>query len=93
MDIYDKGIYILPEKYNDKSVSSIRIIRDNISEEYLTSSLYTPKKAYQELSAQVMRLPISEGVKNSIIQMDLAQCINPNLEYNEEKSILSVTIS
>ncbi|MGL5682885.1 MAG: HD family phosphohydrolase [Marinifilaceae bacterium] len=89
-DIYDRGIYILPEKYREQPVVSIRIIKNNISEEYLISALYTPKKAYQELSGQVQRLPIPEGIKNSIIQMDLAQCINPNLEYNEEKSKLAL---
>lgn len=89
--IYNCGIYILPENYNDKTVTAIRIIKNNISEEYLLSSLYTPKKAYQELITTINGLTISPESKQLVLQLNWALGVNPNLIYDEEKSDLSIS--
>jgi putative nucleotidyltransferase with HDIG domain len=84
--IYEKGI-IEPVNDKEKTVknnSDIYIVKENVAELVLISSLYTQKKAYSELNKTYSELKAQS--KFSLPEIDFSEYVFFNVSYNRQMS-------
>lgn len=88
--LYDNGILQLPESLNAASLTTIKIVRDNIGRNVDFRKVYTLKKAYSTLNAFAQSLNLPQEVKDHILSLNLSNFIEPNLEFDASKTSLQL---
>lgn len=88
--LYDNGILQLPESLDAASLTTIKIVRDNIGRNVDFPKVYTLKKAYSTLNAFAQSLNLPQQVKDHILSLNLSNFIEPNLEFDASKTSLQL---
>lgn len=93
MQIYQQGIYLIPEELPDATASTIiNVVSDNFVEPSELSEFYNYQTAYQQLSSAIFNfldsniLADNEAIDNFINDLEINRYLVPNLVYEAERS-------
>ncbi len=92
-DIYNEGIYTLPENLqNIIPTTIIFLVKDNFAEPYELSEFYNYQTAYQKASSEIFSyldkhvLASNQTIDNLINDLEINRYMQPNLIYDAERT-------
>lgn len=90
-NIYNAGIFQLPEKMDSSNVSTIKIVQNNIGKDVNLKKLYTLKQAYTTLTAYIHEMEVPSYTQEALLNLNLSQYLQVNLEFDVQKTGLEQT--
>ena len=93
LNIYQQGIYSIPEELHDTSSSTIIVVvKDNFAEPSELSEFLNYQSAYQQMSSEIFKyldkntLADNQTIDNLINELEINRYLVPNLIYESERS-------